>query len=129
MAVGTQETPVTPSSQELATQRTVMALDRTQMAWIRTGLSMLTFGFSVVKFDQYLREQGLLQHPDEQPRELGLLIMTIGFLALTMATWQYVRSHDRLGAPLRLFNSPTLIVTAALLMIQALALFWALTGR
>ena len=99
------------------------------MAWIRTGLSMLTFGFSVIKFYQYLREQGVLRHPDKQPRELGLLIMTTGFLALTMATWQYVYSHGRLGAPLRLFNSPTLIVTVVLLMIQALALFWALTGR
>ncbi len=55
--------------------------------------------------------------------------MATGFLALTLATWQYARSHHALGAPLRLFNSPTLIVTAVLLMIQALALFWALTGR
>lgn len=90
---------------------------------------MLTFGFSVVKFFQFLRQQGDNRHADQQPRELGILIMATGFLALAFATWQYVGSHNKLGTPLRLFNSPTLIVTAVLLMIQALALFWALTGR
>ena len=119
----------TPSSQELAVERTVLALDRTQMAWIRTGLSMLTFGFSVIKFFQFLRQEGVNQHVDESPRELGLAIMAVGFVALALATWTYIESRRQLGASARLFQSPTLIVTAALLAIQALALFWALTGK
>jgi putative membrane protein len=119
-----------PSSQELAVQRTVLALDRTQMAWIRTGLSMLTFGFSVIKFFQFLHQEGVAaEHVDESPRELGIAIMAIGFCALSLATWTYVRSRRRLGAGVRLFESPTLIVTVALLATQGLALFWALTGK
>jgi putative membrane protein len=118
-----------PSSQELAVQRTVLALDRTQMAWIRTGLSMLTFGFSVIKFFQFLRQEGGSRHVDESPRELGLAIMTVGFFALGMATWSYLRSRRELGASARFLDSPTLIVTAALLAIQGFALFWALAGR
>jgi hypothetical protein len=60
---------VGPSAQELAVERTLMALDRTQMAWIRTALSMLTFGFSVVKFFQFLREEGW--SPDPWSEVLG----------------------------------------------------------
>jgi len=99
------------------------------MAWIRTGLSMLTFGFSVIKFFQFLRQEGVNQHVDESPRELGLAIMAVGFVALALATWTYIESRRQLGASARLFQSPTLIVTAALLGIQALALFWALTEK
>jgi putative membrane protein len=120
---------VLPGSQELAVQRTVLALDRTQMAWIRTGLSMLTFGFSVIKFFQFLRQETINKHADESPRQLGLAIMAVGFFALGMATWSYLRSRRELGARARLFDSPTLLVTGALLAIQGLALFWALTGK
>jgi putative membrane protein len=129
MAAVTPGAPAPPTSQQLALQRTLLALDRTQMAWIRTALSMLTFGFSVIKFFEFLREEGVGRRADRQPRELGLLIMSTGFVALALATWQYLRSHKELGAPLRVFESPTLIVTVVLLMIQMLALFWALTGR
>jgi putative membrane protein len=129
MPAAAPETSAMPSSQELAVQRTVLALDRTQMAWIRTGLSMLTFGFSVIKFFQFLRQEGAGRHIDESPRELGTALMVVGFLALGMATWSYVRSRRTLGATVRLFESPTLVVTAALLAIQGIALFWAFTGR
>jgi len=129
MAAPTLGSPAAPSAQELAIQRTILALDRTQMAWIRTGLSMLTFGFSVVKFFQFLRQQGDTRHVDQEPRHIGILIMVAGFLALALATGQYLRSHKQLGSPLRMFRSPTLMVTAVLLAIQALALFWALTGK
>lgn len=121
--------PAEPSAQDLAIQRTVLALDRTQMAWIRTGLSMLTFGFSVLKFFQFLRQEGVKKHADESPRELGLAIMAVGFVALGLATWTYIQSRRQLGVTARFSKSPTLIVTAALLAIQGLALFWALTGR
>jgi putative membrane protein len=129
MPAATPGSPALPSAQELAVQRTVLALDRTQMAWIRTGLSMLTFGFSVIKFFQFLRQEGVGKHADESPRQLGLAIMAVGLFALTLATWTYVQSRTDLGARARLVRSPTLIVTVALLAIQVLALYWALTGR
>src|SRR5262245_12930013 len=129
MPAATPGSAATPSSQELAVQRTVLALDRTQMAWIRTGLSMLTFGFSVIKFFQFLHQEGVQRRVDESPRQLGLAIMSVGLFALGMATWTYIRSRSELGARERLFRSPTLIVTVALLAIQAFALYWALTGK
>ncbi len=129
MPVAAEGPRTTPSSEDLAIERTLLALDRTQMAWIRTGLSLLTFGFSVIKFFQFLRQEGAGKHVDQSPRELGTALMVVGFLALGMATWSYARSRRALGATVRLFESPTLVVTAALLAIQGIALFWALTGR
>jgi putative membrane protein len=117
------------SSDDLARERTLMALDRTQMAWIRTGLSMLTFGFSLLKFFQFLRGQevqrGLVMHG---PRKLGLAIMTLGFVALSMATWQYVYERRRLhGGPLR--QSPAFLVALFLIGLQGLALILSFMGR
>jgi putative membrane protein len=116
------------SSDDLARERTLMALDRTQMAWIRTGLSMLTFGFSLLKFFQFLRGQdaprALAVHG---PRRLGLAIMALGFVALSMATWQYVHDRRRLrGAPLR--QSPAFLVALFLLGLQGLALVLSFMG-
>jgi putative membrane protein len=112
----------TPSSEQLARERTLMAVERTQMAWIRTALSMLTFGFSLLKFFQFLREQdptpGAMVHG---PRRLGLAIMLLGLVSLSLATGQYVTDRRRLGgAPLR--RSPTFIVSVALLALHAGAL-------
>jgi putative membrane protein len=119
----------TPSSTDLAVDRTVLALDRTQMAWIRTALSGLTFGFSIVKFFEYLRQERVAHAPpDHAPRFMGIAIMSVGLIALGMATWQYVRDRRRLGSPPGL-SSPALLVALVLLVIQALALAWAFAGR
>ena len=112
----------TPSSEELAGERTLMAIERTQMAWISTALSMLTFGFSRLKFFQFLREQeataaGMVHGP----RRVGRAIMLLGLVSPSLATVQYVADRRRLGgAPLR--RSPTFIVSVALLALQAGAL-------
>jgi putative membrane protein len=98
------------------------------MAWIRTALSMLTFGFSVVKFFEFLREEGLGRpRADETPRTLGIAIMSVGLIALGLATWQYVHDRRKLASPAGL-RSPALMVALVLLAIQAIALLWAATS-
>jgi uncharacterized membrane protein YidH (DUF202 family) len=37
----------TPTADEMARERTILAADRTLMAWIRTTLSMIGFGFTI----------------------------------------------------------------------------------
>jgi putative membrane protein len=124
----TQEACTTPSAADLAVERTVLALDRTQMAWIRTALSMLTFGFSVVKFFEFLREEGVgRRRADETPRTLGIALMSVGLIALGLATWQYVHDRRTLGSPAGL-RSPALMVALVLLAIQAIALLWGVTS-
>jgi putative membrane protein len=97
----------TPTSNELAEQRTTLADDRTSlaldrtrlahertlMAWVRTAVSLISFGFTIYKFFQYLRESedyvarsGVLS-----PRSFGLLLIGIGLSALVLATIDHVR--------------------------------------
>src|SRR5262245_10065904 len=81
---------VLPSSSELALDRTLLAHDRTLMAWVRTATSLISFGFTIYKFFQYLREQQGLE-PDGRvlgPRRFAMLMISIGLLALLLATIQ-----------------------------------------
>jgi hypothetical protein len=41
---------------DMALSRTLTAADRTLMVWIRTRLSMLSFGFTIYKFLLYVKE-------------------------------------------------------------------------
>lgn len=111
---------------ELALQRTVMAVDRTLMAWTRTALSLISFGFTIYKFLQYTQEEGsakMLMRL-EGPRHLGIAMIGLGVVFLLLASirsWLAMRSlqpHRRLSA-LRL--SLVLALLLALLGMLALA--------
>jgi putative membrane protein len=87
-----------PSSTELALDRTFLAHDRTLMAWVRTATSLISFGFTIYKFFQYLREQEGLE-PDGRvldPRRFGMLMISIGLVALLLATLQELRLRKKL---------------------------------
>jgi len=82
----------------LATERTRLAHDRTLMAWVRTSTSLISFGFTIYKFFQYLQEK---QAPQERllgPRQYGLLMISIGIVALVLATIQHRRDMKVLRA-------------------------------
>jgi len=87
-----------PSSTELAMDRTILAHDRTLMAWVRTATSLIGFGFTIYKFFQYLREQQGLE-PDGRvlgPRRFAMLMISIGLLALLLATIQQLLLRKKL---------------------------------
>lgn len=74
---------------ELAVDRTRLAHDRTMMAWVRTAASLISFGFTIYKFFQYIREKG--QAAEGRlfgPREFAISLITIGLVALVLATIQ-----------------------------------------
>ena len=84
---------------KLSIERTCLAHERTLMAWVRTATSLISFGFTIYKFFQYLREsktatpQGLIG-----PREFALMMITIGIVALILATIAHRRSLAALRA-------------------------------
>jgi putative membrane protein len=104
---------------ELAITRTRLAADRTLMAWIRTSFSMITFGFGVAKFFQYLHEQQATAQPSllDAPRNLGLILVSIGTLSLLAGAYEYWHALRRLremsGSPQR---APTAIGVIAILV-------------
>jgi putative membrane protein len=62
------------------------------MAWVRTSTSLISFGFTIYKFFQYLQEQQ--RAPREGlsgPRQYGTLMISIGIIALVLATLQHRR--------------------------------------
>ncbi|HEY1653580.1 MAG TPA: DUF202 domain-containing protein [Candidatus Tumulicola sp.] len=65
--------------------RTRMALERTQMAWIRTGVSLIGFGFTIYQVLDWMPNP---RHGDSA-RDLGLILIATGILAMVMAVWDY----------------------------------------
>ena len=102
----TAETAPLPSSNELADDRTQLALvrtfvalDRTLMAWIRTAASLISFGFTIYKFFDFLKDKSA--PPPEHvigPREFALLMIAIGVVSLIMAAIQHRQSLQTLRA-------------------------------
>jgi putative membrane protein len=90
---------------KLSIERTSLAHERTLMAWVRTSTSLISFGFTIYKFFEYLRESPTApQRGMVGPREFALMMITIGIVALLLATIGHRRSLAALrvqyGVPL-----------------------------
>ncbi len=67
------------------------------MAWVRTSTSLISFGFTIYKFFQYMQDKGTLRQDRLfGPREFALLMISIGIIALVLATWQHRRDMKAL---------------------------------
>jgi len=95
-------TKLADSRTHLAVTRTMVALDRTLMAWVRTSTSLISFGFTIYKFFQYLR-QGEKTNVEHllSPREVGLVMISLGVVALFMATLDYRNQMQKMRADYR----------------------------
>ena len=85
----------------LALERTRAAYERTLMAWVRTGTSLITFGFAVYKFFQLEisgtdYKEPLIKTSLIGPREFGLVLISIGLLALLLGTFEHRRDLQTL---------------------------------
>ena len=97
---GAGNTPSLPDATRLAVDRTRLAYERTLMAWIRTATSLISFGFTIYKFFQAFREEQQVEHIHHLigSRGYGLLMISIGLIALLLATWQHRRDLEALRA-------------------------------
>ena len=77
----------------LAVTRTLVALDRTLMAWVRTATSLISFGFTIYKFFQSLQDadQAARVHRLMGPRGVGMVMIGLGVGSLVVATIDYER--------------------------------------
>jgi putative membrane protein len=108
----------------LAVSRTVAAYDRTLMAWVRTCVSLISFGFTIYKFFQAVADKGL--QPTFGllgPRELGIIMIGLGFLSLLAATIQNHIELKRLKADNPALHVPVSISKFLAFFISLLALF------
>jgi putative membrane protein len=121
-----------PTSNQLAAQRTDLALKRTQlgaertlMAWLRTALSMISFGFTIYKFLQELGRAEKLTLPDQGPRNLGLALVGLGTVALIVASFQHWSSMKELQghASARTRISLVLVISITISLLGTLVFF------
>ncbi|HYB90959.1 MAG TPA: DUF202 domain-containing protein [Candidatus Binataceae bacterium] len=103
--------------------RTRASYERTMMSWIRTSTSLITFGFTIYKFFQL---EGL-GHPQPNwligPREFALILVSIGMIALALATLEHRQNIRALGARYRgSSRSLSVIVAASIAMLGIVAL-------
>ena len=81
----------------LAIDRTRLAYERTLMAWLRTAVSMITFGFTIYKYFEFeLKDRPMPSSSVLSPHEFGLLMITIGLVALLLSTLQHRQSRRAL---------------------------------
>jgi putative membrane protein len=78
--------------------RTRMALERTQMAWIRTGVSLIAFGFTIYQVISKLPQPERALHANAA-RDLGLVLIGTGVMAMFLAVLDYRAADDYLWSP------------------------------
>lgn len=82
----------------LAYERTALANDRTLMAWVRTATSLTSFGFTIYKFfsDIVKLDTELASHKLVKPVDVGIILISFGFLGLLFGLLQYHKDMKRL---------------------------------
>ena len=93
------QSPTLDTSTKLAYDRTRLAYERTLMAWVRTGVSLISFGFTIYKFfEEFHTAQQVVRTSLIGAREFGIIMISIGLVAVLLATFQHVRIMHRLRA-------------------------------
>jgi putative membrane protein len=87
-------------STKLAYDRTRLAYERTLMAWVRTGVSLISFGFTIYKFFEefHSAERVPVRTTLIGSRGFAIIMISIGLVAVLLATFQHIRTMHRLRA-------------------------------
>jgi uncharacterized membrane protein YidH (DUF202 family) len=111
-------------------ERLRIAIERLQIAWLRMAITLMAFGFTIYKVLESVIEEGkrkpLFGYFDG--RDIGLLMLIIGFLGLAQATWQHVKNISMLrkiyaDAPASISLRQTYIILLFILFLLMAILF------
>lgn len=110
-----EHSALSPNNNQMAADRTWLALQRTLMAWVRTATSMIGFGFTIYKFfeERPPRPSAILTS-----RDFAILMIGFGIVALILASVQHeldVRTLKGLTSRKRLSISLVLSLLVAFL--------------
>lgn len=114
---------------QLAFERTRVSYERTMMSWIRTATSLITFGFSIYKFFQL---DGLARPERARligPRGFALMLVSIGLVALLLASIEHRQSIRALGEQYDGSKRSLAVLVAALISILGLVALFAVIFR
>jgi putative membrane protein len=116
-------------STQLAFERTRVSYERTMMSWIRTSTSLITFGFSIYKFFQL---EGLSRAQRGRlvgPRGFAFILVSIGLVALLLATIEHRQNLRALGAQYAGRQRSLAVLVAALISILGILALLAMIFR
>lgn len=121
MAQSAKAVPLDVST-ELAIERTRLAYERTLMAWVRTGTSLISFGFTIYKFFEEFHNAGVapVKRSLIGAREFGVIMISIGLVAVLLATVQHVRVMHKLRA--QYADVPYSMAAAVALLVSVLGI-------
>ena len=113
----------------VSVERTRLADDRTMLSWIRTATSLITFGFSIEQFFR-IAKTGMPESDLFGPQEFGVLMISVGLVALLLATLENRTAIKALatkyptkeGYP-KIPRSRALMLAALIAVLGLLALF------
>lgn len=116
---------------QLAYDRTALANDRTLMAWIRTSTTLISFGFTIYKFFQDFRKaEGFEAHQTILgARDLGIILISFGFIGLLFGLIQYRSDMKRIHANYEKLGVNIAPIMAILMLILSLLLLLAAVFR
>lgn len=114
--------------------RTAFSSEQTLMSWMRTSVSLFTFGFSISQFFNYLGEQQGGAQLSAGPRRLGIALISLGILALLLATVEHVhrlrklegQGLQRLKQYLLPFGSSAVLLAIGILALLSVYFNWSL---
>jgi putative membrane protein len=113
------------ASTQLAVERTLLAHERTLMAWVRTAASLISFGFTIYKFFEGMRQTGQIKGGTHLlgSRNFAFLMISIGLIALIMASIQHLRDAKKLKMQYQIqFRSVALWVAILIALLGAVGL-------
>jgi putative membrane protein len=110
-------------ARHLALDRTWLAHERTLMAWVRTATSMISFGFTIYKFFEFEKGAKAGEHGLLTPRDFALAMVSIGLIALLLATIGHRRDTRQLNDVFGGRHSLAQVVAALVSVFGILVLF------
>ncbi len=118
--------------EQSSAERTLLAYERTLLAWVRTGVHLMTFGFFIYKLlQQKVVESGA--HPVLDiisPRTIGLIMISSGFIGLSLAVLRFIQVADKYGQLRRkTYVNPAMLQSYVILLLSAALVIGALAGR
>jgi inner membrane protein YidH len=114
---------MTISNTDLAMERTALAHERTLMAWIRTSVSLISFGFTIYKFFEEWNRNPNATKTLLTPREVGMLMIGFGLIALLLAQIQHRSAVKKLKKLYPTIQISVSGVLSILILIFGLMLF------
>lgn len=82
---------------EFTVSRLMLAYERTLIAWIKVATHLLIFGFALYKLLEAKLQEGGEHHILQilTPRRMALILFTVGFFSLLMATIRFIEIQKR----------------------------------